>query len=79
MRETVSSAASRSLYTHIYVTSLSGTSTQPAAAAVRFGNMVRPCLATAWAAIQRPLLIEQVTGLVQRVWSIYYNATEYEL
>lgn len=80
MRETVSSAASRSLYTHIYVTSLSGTSTQPAAAAaVRFGNMVRPCLATAWAAIQRPLLREQVTCSVQHVWSIYYNATEYEL
>ena len=32
MREIVSSAASRSLYTHIYVTSLSGAS-QPAAAA----------------------------------------------
>ena len=63
MREIVSSAASRSLYTHIPVTSLSGTS-QPsaaAAAAVRFGNTVRPCLATEGVAVRNPLVLRQVT------------------
>lgn len=41
MREIVSSAASRSLYTHIYVTSLSGAS-QPAAAAAAVGFVILP-------------------------------------
>ena len=41
MREIVSSAASRSLYTHIYVTSLSGAS-QPAAASAAVGFVILP-------------------------------------
>lgn len=41
MREIVSSVASRSLYTHIYVTSLSGAS-QPAAADAAVGFVILP-------------------------------------
>lgn len=66
MREIVSSAASRSLYTHIYVTSLSGAS-QPAACCCcsccccGFCNIARPCLAIEGVAIRNPLVLRQLT------------------